>query len=268
MSILAAPMPELPEVEAARRLLERLARGRTIDRIQLLHPALRKRLSTREARSLHGARIERVERRGKHQLMHLDDGRALHVHFRMSGDWEPGSAHDPLPRHARAVLQFSDCTRLALVDPRALGTVTLHDTGDNALPALGLEPTDPALTAATLGTALSKRRAPIKMVLLDQRVVAGLGNIYAAEALWRAEIDPRAPASAIGPARRKRLLAAMRDVITRALREPARYGDDTGPGRFDVYDREGRPCRRCGGTIRRIVQGSRSTYYCPRCQRR
>lgn len=267
MSILAAGMPELPEVEAARRLLERVARGRTIDRLQLLHPALRKRLSPRAARSLHGARIQGVERRGKHQLLHLDDGRALHVHFRMSGDWKSGSADHPLPRHARAVLRFSDGTRLALVDPRALSTVTLHDTGDAALPALGLEPMDPALTISTLGTALSTRRAPIKPVLLDQRVVAGLGNIYAAEALWRARIDPRAPASSLGPARRTRLLEAMREVMARALRDPARYSADDGSTRFDVYDREGCPCPRCGGSIRRITQAGRSTYYCPRCQR-
>jgi formamidopyrimidine-DNA glycosylase len=126
---------------------------------------------------------------------------------------------------------------------------------------------DPALTISTLGTALATRRAPIKPVLLDQRVVAGLGNIYAAEALWRARIDPRAPASSLGPARRTRLLEAMREVMARALRDPARYSDDDGSTRFDVYDREGRPCRRCGGSIRRITQAGRSTYYCPRCQR-
>jgi formamidopyrimidine-DNA glycosylase len=266
--MLAADMPELPEVEAARRLLERVAGGRIIDRLRLLHPALRRRLSSREARSLRGARVDRVERRGKHQLLHLSDGRGLHVHFRMSGDWEPGSANDPLPRHARALLDFSDGTRLALVDPRALCTVTVHAAADAALPPLGREPTDPALTVAALGAALAGRRAPIKVVLLDQRVVAGLGNIYAAEALWQAGIDPRTPASSIGPARRARLLTAMRDVIARALGDPARYSDDGGRERFNVYDREGEPCHRCGASIRRIVQGGRSTYYCPRCQRR
>jgi formamidopyrimidine-DNA glycosylase len=267
--MLRSAMPELPEVEAARRLLERVARGRTIERLRLLHPALRRRLSPRLVRSVRGARIERVERRGKHQLLHLDDGRDLHVHFRMSGDWEAGSASQPLPPHTRALLDFSDGTRLALVDPRALSTVALHRADDAALPPLGLEPTDPALTATALGVALAKRRAAIKVVLLDQRVVAGMGNIYAAEALWQAHIDPRLAASSLGSARRARLLDGMRAVIERALRVPGRDGEADAPAeRFDVYDREGEPCRRCGASIRRIVQAGRSTYYCPRCQRR
>jgi formamidopyrimidine-DNA glycosylase len=187
----------------------------------------------------------------------------------MTGDWEPGSASQPLPPHTRALLDFSDGTRLALVDPRALSTVALHRADAAALPRLGLEPTDPALTVAALGAALAKRRAAIKVVLLDQRVVAGMGNIYAAEALWRARIDPRVPASSLGPARRLRLLDGMRAVIERALGVPERHGQGEAPDeRFDVYDREGEPCRRCGASIRRILQAARSTYYCPRCQRR
>lgn len=261
-------MPELPEVEAARQLLERVARGRTIERLRLLHPALRRRLSPRLVRSVRGARIDGVERRGKHQLLRLDDGRDLHVHFRMTGDWAPGLATEPLPRHTRAHLDFSDGTRLSLVDPRALSTIALHRPEDAVLPPLGLEPGDPALTATALGAALATRRVAIKLALLDQRVVAGMGNIYAAEALWRARIDPRAPASSLGPPRRARLIVAMREVIERAMRDPARYAEEPTGERFDVYDREGEPCRRCGAAIRRIVQGGRSTYFCPRCQRR
>jgi formamidopyrimidine-DNA glycosylase len=185
----------------------------------------------------------------------------------MTGDWEPGLTDGPLPRHTRAHLDFSDGTRLSLVDPRALSTIALHRADDDALPPLGLEPSDPALTVAALGTVLARRRAAIKIVLLDQSVVAGMGNIYAAEALWRARVDPRASAASLGPARRSRLIAAMRDVIERAMRDPARYSEDAAGERFDVYDREGEPCRRCDTRIRRIVQGGRSTYFCPRCQR-
>src|SRR6478735_4919815 len=120
------PMPELPEVEAAMNVLRRRAKGRTIARLQLLHPAFQRRLTPARLRSLRGARVERVERRGKHQLLHLDDGRILHAHFRMNGDWEFGKTDEELPRFARAVIDFTDGTRIIFVDSRALGTIELH----------------------------------------------------------------------------------------------------------------------------------------------
>lgn len=261
-------MPELPEVEAARRVVERAAVGRTIRALRVVHPALERCISPAERRSLEGRRVMAVERRGKHQLMVLDDGRVLHVHFRMAGDWDVGRAADPPPRHARAFFEFTDGERVALVDSRALCTLTLHGSADEALPALGPEASDPALTPALLGEALSRRRGPIKPVLLDQRVVAGLGNIYAAEALWYARINPAAPASSLSARRVEALLHGMRSALAAAEADPGRYSRGDGVERLHVYGREGEPCERCGRAIRRVVQAGRSTFYCSNCQRR
>ena len=261
-------MPELPEVEAARRVVERAAVGRTIRALTVTHPALERSISPGERRSVEGRRVTAVERRGKHQLIRLDDGRVLHVHFRMAGDWSVGRRRDPAPRHTRALLDFTNGDRVALVDSRALSTLTLHESAADALPALGPEATDPSLTAAQLGDARGRRRGPIKPVLLDQRVVAGLGNIYAAEALWHARISPRVPARSLSAQRVGRLLDGMRFVLTAADSDPGRYSRGEGVERFRVYGREGEPCERCGRAIRRIVQAGRSTFYCPHCQRR
>jgi formamidopyrimidine-DNA glycosylase len=256
-------MPELPEVQAAVDELRRRAQGREIARLQLLHPAFRRRVSPRVSRSLNGARISRVERRGKLQLLHLDDGRVLHVHFRMNGDWESTIVDAPLPKFARAVLDFTDGSRLVLVDSRALATIDVHPAGADLALGLGPDAADPTWTAEQLGNALATRRGPIKPALLDQKLVAGLGNIYAAESLWRARIDPRLPARDLEAARVKKLRAAIAAVIERAT--GSRYTSDDRV-KLDVYDREGKPCRRCRTPIERIVQAGRSTYYCPRCQ--
>ena len=237
--------------------------GRTIDHIVLAHRSLRRRMSLAQLRSLRGARIKSVERRGKHQLIHLDDGRVLHAHFRMTGDWECGRANDPLPRYARATIILTDGSRVVLDDPRALSTLDVHPAGLALDLGLGPEPGDPALTPDTFRATLSKRRGPIKPVLLDQRVIAGLGNIYAAEALWHARISPTARAASLTSAEVSRLLASIRKVIERAT--GARYTDES-VNRLAVYDREGKPCRRCRTKIERIVQAGRSTYYCPKCQ--
>jgi formamidopyrimidine-DNA glycosylase len=259
-------VPELPEVEAAARVLERAALGKRITELRLLHPALQRRAGDC-AEQVRGRTIARVERRGKHQLVTLDDDSVLHVHFRMSGDWLVGRRDDAEPRHARAVLELEDGTRVSLVDPRALATVTLHRTGGQALPELGMEATDPALDAGALGRALGGRRAAVKTALLDQRVLAGLGNIYAAEALWHARIDPRSPAASLRPASLERLVAGIREALAVAADDPGRYSRGEATDRLHVYGREGEPCHRCGARIRRIVQGGRSTYFCPRCQR-
>jgi formamidopyrimidine-DNA glycosylase len=258
-------MPELPEVESAVRRLRRAMVGKTIDQVVLVHRSLRRRLTPAQLRSLRGARIRSVERRGKHQLIHLDDGRVLHAHFRMTGDWTFDRADDALPRFARAALTMADGSRVVLDDPRALSTLDLHPAGAALDLSLGPEPSDAALTAASFHGALSKRRGPIKPVLLDQRVIAGLGNIYAAEALWHARIAPTTPASSLAMRDVARLLASIRKVIERAT--GARYTDES-VHRLAVYDRAGKPCRRCGTKIERIVQAGRSTYYCPSCQTR
>jgi formamidopyrimidine-DNA glycosylase len=258
-------MPELPEVEHAVRLLRRAVRGHAILDAELLHRSLQRRVPAAVLRSLAGARIDDVVRRGKHQLLRLSDGRVLHAHFRMTGDWLVEDAGAPLPRFARAVFTLDDGRRLVLEDSRALATLDVHPAGAPPVLDLGVEPMDAALTADHLHEQLRRRRGPIKPVLLDQRVIAGLGNIYAAEALWRARISPRAGASALSRARLAALIAAIRAVIARAT--GARY-TEVGAARLAVYGREGRKCRRCGTPVRRIAQAGRSTYYCPDCQRR
>lgn len=257
-------MPELPEVESAVRKLRRAAVGKTIANVSLLHPALRKRLTPAQLRSLRKARVGAVERRGKHQLFVLADGRILHAHFRMTGDWHIDRADDELPRFARAAIVFTDGSRVILEDPRALSTLALHSA--DAPPELGLgpEPGDSSLTPRSFHIALSRKRGPIKPVLLDQRVVAGLGNIYAAESLWHARISPDTPASKLSPKQVGALLSAIRRVIRRAT--GARYTDSL-VSRLAVYDRAGKPCRRCRAPVERVVQAGRSTYFCPSCQR-
>jgi formamidopyrimidine-DNA glycosylase len=246
-------VPELPEVDAAARVLRTVALGKTIAAVERLHRVHRRLLPPSKARRLVGAQVVSIERRGKHQLIRLGDGSTLHVHFRMTGDWEPGLARDPLPPYTRVAIDFTDGARVALTDPRALSTLTWHAPGVDPLPDLGPDATDPAFTPAYLADALSKRRIAIKPALLDQRVVAGLGNIYATEALWLARIDPRRPASSLEAQELSRLVKAIRRVLDKG--EP-----------WSVYDREGQPCPRCRTTIQRITQAGRSTYWCPGCQ--
>lgn len=257
-------MPELPEIEAAMKTLRRRAQGRTIARVQLLHPALKRRVKPAQLRALAGGVIERVERRGKHQLLHLADGRILHVHFRMNGDWAHGKVGVELPRFARAAIDFEDGTQLILLDSRALATVEIHAAGAELDLGLGPDAGDAAFTAEQLGAALAKKRGPIKPVLLDQRVVAGLGNIYSVEALWRAKISPSTRSDALSAVQVQSLRKAIAAVIKRAT--GSRYTDDDA-ARLDVYDREGAPCRRCKTPIERAVQAGRSTYFCPHCQK-
>jgi len=258
-------MPELPEVERAVQELRRATVGGTITRATLLHPSLQRQVPQEVFASLVGARIDRVDRRGKHQLLALADGRVLHAHFRMTGDWVVDAEGDALPRFARAFFVLQGGRRVVLEDSRALATLRVHSADAPPRLELGPEPMDDALTPEFLAAALAKRRGPIKPALLDQRVIAGLGNIYAAESLWRAKISPLARAASLSPPRLARLIHAIRAVIRRAT--GARYRE-AGAGRFNVYDREGAKCRRCGGKIRRIIQAGRGTYFCASCQRR
>jgi formamidopyrimidine-DNA glycosylase len=259
-------MPELPEVERAARRLSKAALGKTIDSVRAIHPALKRKLPPAQSRAVKGKRIDRIERRGKHQLLHLDSGDTLVVHFRMNGDWEIGAASAPLEPFARAVVDLVDGTRISLVDRRALSSITLDRQGTSSLPKLGREASDPSLDAAYLADALKRKKIAIKPALMDQSVLAGLGNIYAAEALWEAELDPRRPAAATTPAKLKKLVDAIRLVLSPRKRRPGRYTEKRGVERFAVYDREGKGCRRCDGIIERIVQAGRSTYFCPGCQ--
>lgn len=259
-------MPELPEVEHAARRLRRATRGRAITALRALHPSQRRSLGRTAPARAKGRRIVGVERLGKHQFIHLDDGSALVVHFRLDGDWEFGRDGAAPPRHARVILDLDDGTRVALVDPRALSTVRWYAA--DAHPDLGLGPDaeDEAVTATTLRAALARKRGPIKPALLDQRLLAGVGNIYAAEACWHARIDPRRSAASLSLAQVRRLLAGLRKALRDGHVNAGAYrsGERTVP--FKVYDREGERCRRCGAAVRRIVQGGRSTYFCGACQ--
>jgi formamidopyrimidine-DNA glycosylase len=256
-------MPELPEVEHAASRLRAAAVGRTIRRVDVHHPSHARQLPPPARRSLTGRRIIAVERRGKLQRIRLDDDRVILVHFRMTGDWTIADAAHPSPPHARVTLDLDDGTRVSLDDPRALSTVRV-EPADAVDERLGPEPSDATLTPDALGLALAPRRLAIKLALLDQRLIAGVGNIYAAEALWRARIDPRAPANELTALQRRALLRALRAVLAAATGRLYRDGG----GRFAVYDREGDPCRRCRRPIARFTQGGRSTYWCPACQAR
>ena len=256
-------MPELPEVERAARRIRRAVVGQTIARLSLIHPALKRRIPARALASLRGRKVVAVEQRAKHQLLVLDDGRALHVHFRMAGDWDVDKAGDELSRSARAAIEFVGGTRLLLVDPRALSAVTLLAKGATPFATLGPDPSSPDFDAA-LAAALGRRATPVKPALLDQKVAAGVGNIYAAEALWEARIDPRAPSKSLVPAKVKELAEAIRVVLDRGRAGGRRYRQ--GVTALRVYDREDQPCPRCTTPIARIVQAGRSTWLCPHCQ--
>jgi formamidopyrimidine-DNA glycosylase len=260
-------MPELPEVERAMRRLRKAVEGKTISSARAIHPALARQFPDEEAQMVTNRQIVRVERRGKHQILHLDDGSTLHAHFRMNGDWLLSRTDGEPDKFTRAWIDLSDGTRVELHDRRALSAMSFHPAGEDSLPKLGMEANDRALDAAYLKAALKSRRGPIKPALMDQKVLAGLGNIYAAEALWRAKISPRAKASSLSIVRLTKLVEAIRSVLSGRNRPPGRYTDTRFRGRFGVYDREGESCIVCGTLIRRIVQAGRSTYFCPKCQR-
>ena len=260
-------MPELPEVAHAVRRLRRAAVGRAIVAVRALHPAPARVLTPALCRRLAGHRIVAAARRGKSQLLTLDDGTTLVVHFRLDGDWAVVPSDQMPPAFARVTFALDDGRTLALTDPRALSTVTVHPAADPPRFALGPEADDPTLTAAALRDRLRDARAPIKTALLDQRRIAGLGNIYAAEALWRARIDPRTPGAQLSAARVARLLDGIRTALREGTREAGRYRTGARRRPFAVYDRAGASCRRCGGTIRALTQAGRTTYWCPGCQR-
>ena len=259
-------MPELPEVEAAARYLHAQVAGRTLRTVNWLHPSL-VRDAPATITALLGQRVSRVRRVAKWQEVEFAGGDVLVVHFRMTGDWAV-TARPHAPACARAHFAFSGSVHVWLVDPRVLARIQVRLAGDEGPAArAGPDALDPALDASTLRARFASRRAPIKQVLLDQSVLAGVGNIYAAEALWHARIDPSTPARQLTQARVQRLLDGIRWTMELALAEQGRHQYRTATDRLAVYDREGEACRRCGSAITRITQGQRSTYLCRRCQR-
>jgi formamidopyrimidine-DNA glycosylase len=267
-------VPELPEVETIRARLAPRVEGRTLTRVEILDPRLTRPYDLFEvAEELEGETVSAVERRGKYLVFRLESGLALLVHLRMTGSF--GFAPTT---HERAVAELDDGSRIAYRDVRRFGTwLVLEDAElEPYLSAKnGPEPLGPRFTADWLGHRLAGRRAPLKAVLLDQRVVAGLGNIYADEALWRARVNPLRAASSVEVDEVARLhrsiRAALRAGIDRqgaTLRDYATPDGDVGSmqDEFRVYGRDGKPCPRCRTTIAKARVGGRGTWFCPRCQ--
>lgn len=260
-------MPELPEVQHATGVLRRAIEGRTLARILTPHKSFARRLPTSRARLVEGRRVLRVERVGKHQVVHLEGDLVIVAHFRLDGDWEVSTTREPLAKFARAAMEFTDGTRVSLIDFRALATLTIYRSNEKYLPALGPDPTDPKLDVDAVCAAVARRSISIKQILLDQKILAGVGNIYAAEALWLAGIDPRVTGKALGTTRCRQLIEAVRRVLSQGDRTSSRYRTAAG-ARLRVYDREGSPCARCKAPVKRIMQGTRSTYFCAKCQKK
>lgn len=270
-----AAMPELPEVETTVRGLSRVLEGRRITRVEARRADLRRSFPKDLGQRLTGARVTGLGRRAKYGLIHTDRDDTMIFHLGMSGSWRID--HAELGKHDHLLLETDEGKRLALNDPRRFGSVDLVATAKlddwPAFRMLGPEPFD--LSARDLQMRLHGRSAAIKVLLGDQRIVAGLGNIYVCEALYRAGIHPKRAGGSIALARLERLVDAIRDVLAEAieaggstLRDYAAPDGELGyfSKAFAVYDREGQPCG-CGGTVKRIVQGGRSTFYCPACQR-
>jgi len=278
-------MPELPEVETVRRGLAPLLEGRRLHRVSPRGAGLRVPFPRGLGRRTVGRRVREVRRRAKYLRLDLDDGRILLLHLGMSGRlrlYPEREAAPPPGAHDHLVLETETGARIVLTDPRRFGMVLLTDSACVAehprLAGLGPEPLGPEFTSAYLRGQLARRQTSLKAALLDQGVVAGLGNIYVCEALHRAGLSPRRGTRAIGARRAARLVTAVRGVLTDAiaaggssLRDHKGVAGELGTfqTRFEVYGRAGEPCRdpRCGGRIRRIVQTGRSSFYCPGCQR-
>jgi formamidopyrimidine-DNA glycosylase len=293
-------MPELPEVETVRRGLEPAMAGARLDKVEQRRPDLRFPLPERFAERLEGRRVLGLGRRAKYLLADLDNGDVLVMHLGMSGSFRietrdggetPGKFHhrrSPASLHDHVIFEMSNGVRIIYNDPRRFGFMLIVPRADfDAHPlfaGMGVEPLGNELDGALLARLFAGKAAPLKAALLDQRLIAGLGNIYVCEALHRAGLSPRRAAGTLArrsgaPTERAHRLAA---VIPQVLNEAIEAGGsslrdhrqtDGSLGyfqhRFRVYDREGEPCPTpgCTGTIRRIVQSGRSTFFCPVCQR-
>jgi len=276
-------MPELPEVETVRRALARHVAGRTVRSVWLSGLALRKPVPRALARRAPGLRVEGIRRHGKFLLFDLTGGARIVAHLGMTGHFafHPG---DPgaLPDHTHALLRFDDGSTLSYEDPRRFGLLDWANAGVSDSDAigptgLGVDPLAERIDGARLGALFARCRGPIKHLLLDQKRIAGIGNIYACEALFRAGIGPRRLVHTLTTAERERLAREIHAVIEHAVEHRGTtFSDfrdlDERPGTYGtallVYDREGEACTRCGGVIRRIVQTGRSTYFCATCQKK
>jgi formamidopyrimidine-DNA glycosylase len=283
-----AAMPELPEVETVRRGLIPVLEGAVIARAEVNRPDLRRPLPPDMAARLTGARVTALRRRSKYLLAELSTGETLLWHLGMSGrilvsGALSGQFHHPHPAaeaHDHVVLHTGAGVRITFNDARRFGAMDLMPAGSEAahplLAGLGPEPLGNVFSEAYLEARLQGKRTPVKAALMDQRIVAGLGNIYVAEALHRAGISPRRLAGHLGAARIARLVPAIREVLIEAigaggssLRDYRQTDGELGcfQNAFRVYDRAGQPCPACGTPVARIVQSGRSSFFCPGCQR-
>ena len=274
-------MPELPEVEVLRRSLEPLLVGDVLERAEILAPALREPLDRRRLmRQTRGQRVARLRRRAKYLLIDLDNAWSLVIHLGMSGRLTiapPGTEREP---HEHAAFHLASGGRLRLRDPRRFGQLLCLRTkdieGDRHFAHLGVEPLSDAFSGEHLAASARGRRGPIKTFIMDAKVVVGVGNIYAAEALYKAGIHPNRSVARIARARWDRLAETIREVLGGAITEGGTTLNDFTDGEgnsgyfqvsLEVYGREGEPCRRCGAAVKRSVHANRSTFYCPGCQR-
>jgi formamidopyrimidine-DNA glycosylase len=275
-------VPELPEVETVRRRLEPVLVGRTLREVRIVDERLTRPFEPMAvARELVGERVVAVDRRGKYLVVRFESDRVLLIHLRMTGSLltarRDGLPEDP---YRRAVVRLDDGSDVAYRDVRRFGTWLLLEPGelDDYLAArLGREPLEPRFTARDLGRRLAGRRAALKALLLDQRVLAGVGNIYADEALWYARLHPLRPGGDLMPDELRDLHRGLRRALRTGIeRQGASLRDYSTPDgergsmqdEFAVYGRAGEPCRRCGTPIEKARAGGRGTWFCPGCQRR
>ena len=278
-------MPELPEVETTCRGLANVFDGRRLTAVQVRRPNMRIPFHKNLAQSLTGRRIEQVTRQAKYICIYLDDGAVALAHLGMSGRMTITDPSAVPGRHDHVVFDTDDGVRVFFNDPRRFGLLTLTTAATllqhKLLARMGPDPLTDAFTPEVLSAALKGKGTSIKAALLDQRVVAGLGNIYVCEALFRAGISPRRKASSVAGKRAQRLVPLIKDVLTEAiaaggstLRDYAQPSGELGYFKFswNVYGREGEQCKcdpdgKDGITVKRIVQAGRSTFFCSRCQR-
>ncbi len=276
-------MPELPEVETVRRWLEPGLVGRHFQRVEILDPRLvRPHEPLEVSAELKGEQVAALDRRGKYLIVRFESGRALLIHLRMTGSLRhgPRGSLDDEP-HRRAVVRLDDGSDVMYRDVRRFGTWLLLEPAElepYLVARLGEEPLERTFTPTRLAAALARRRAPLKAALLDQRTLAGMGNIYVDEALWRARLHPLTPAAEVSqPAEVRALTRGIKDALRAGIaHQGATLRDyaqpDGGSGRmqleFKVYGRGGEPCERCGTPIEKTRVAGRGTWYCPHCQPR
>jgi len=283
-------MPELPEVETVMRGMEPAMQGAVIAKAQVNRPDLRWPFPPNMAARLTGARVMALNRRSKYILIDLDTRETLLIHLGMSGriliSGDPQGQflheHPIAEKHDHVVFDMANGARITFNDPRRFGAMDLIETASlkdhKLLASLGPEPLGNSFTAETLHRGFANRRTPIKSALLDQRIIAGLGNIYVCEALWRTGIAPTRHAGRISAPRVASLVPAIQEILREAitaggssLKDYRRADGELGyfQHAFAAYGREGEPCRKdsCTGTIKRITQSGRSTFFCPSCQR-